>query len=239
MLYLAWNSNSCTRPGHRGRKHKHHPTCKPQELEQPKEHIINCEPGLTVSSASSNTSTNLQPQQNPLMSIHSDGKLWRLDRSLNLHWCKGHDMNFGLWSFAWIPVAPSNLAHSSWFCFQATCQSPPVRQRTTECSFNRDKKLKQKTNPVWCCFNISSPIRSWIPHCHASILGVVKGQGNSCRSIGCTHLPVQGLCTMMSSSNGNTISIQHTGYVLGRRAVIESELWKSVSETGSSSNSWG
>ena len=41
MLYLAWNSNSCTRPGHRGRKHKHHPTCKRQELQQRKEHIVN------------------------------------------------------------------------------------------------------------------------------------------------------------------------------------------------------
>lgn len=73
MLYLAWNSNSCTRPGHRGRKHKHHPTCKRQELQQRKEHIVNCEPGLTVSRASSNASTNLQPKQNPFMSMANFG----------------------------------------------------------------------------------------------------------------------------------------------------------------------
>ena len=104
-------------------------------------------------------------------SIYVHGKLWRLDRPLKLHWSSCHDMYwlyFGFWSFAWFPhVVPSNLAHSSWFRFQATCQSPPVRQRTIERSFNRDKKLTKrklkKTDPVPC--SISNPIR-WILHFH-------------------------------------------------------------------------
>lgn len=129
--------------------------------------FVNCEPGLTVSRASSNASTNLTKTE----SIYVHGKLWRLDRPLNLHWSSCHDMYwlyFGFWSFAWFPhVVPSNLAHSSWFRFQATCQSPPVRQRTIERSFNRDKKLTKRklkeTDPVPC--SISNPIR-WILHFH-------------------------------------------------------------------------